>query len=273
VSGEENQAGIPKLLNKVVISNSGGFDQHVFTNEARDMKQAHQSWKIRDPGYRMRYFNLRHCRRYLQTHFHPVFLRAFDRLGPYAFKADFSRYLVLYREGGWYSDWKQVCLVNNTLEALSSAAATTSTITTWVSFTDGGMPKKLKCYVNAFFGSTPRHPVLASMIRRILINIQTKHNGRTSVHLTGSCLLGSHVHQLLGYAKDGVNGARVGEFSISRGQRFIYNDTVMVQHKTWSGRQKYGLWANMDGNSYGQMYQANMSYCPDSATIFQTHHY
>lgn len=40
----------------------------------------------------------------IDEHFHPDVLRAFERLQPYAYKADLFKYCVLYVHGGWYVD-------------------------------------------------------------------------------------------------------------------------------------------------------------------------
>ena len=82
--------------------------------------EAHQSWTMMNPGYQLRYFDLSNCREYLKTHFHPIFSKAFDCLQPYAAKADLFRAAVVFREGGWYSDWNQQCLEDGLLGNLSS---------------------------------------------------------------------------------------------------------------------------------------------------------
>ena len=80
-----------------------------------------------NPGYQIRYFDLLACRKYLQDFFHPVFLRAFDCIEAFGGKANLFRYLVIYREGGFYSDWKQVCLKEGLLDELSGISISNTT--------------------------------------------------------------------------------------------------------------------------------------------------
>mmetsp|Transcript_38953 Transcript_38953/g.93741 ORF Transcript_38953/g.93741 Transcript_38953/m.93741 type:complete len:84 (-) Transcript_38953:915-1166(-) len=64
-----------------------------------------------NPGFHTQYFNMIQAR--------TLFLRVFDCIEAFAGKADLFRVALLYREGGWYSDWKQVCLVPNLLNEMS----------------------------------------------------------------------------------------------------------------------------------------------------------
>ena len=136
-----NNMTIPKILHKVIITSTGGFPTYLseifemMNNETR-MKQyyknnhssnnnnnftgsiheAHISWYINNPTYDIRYYDLHRCPLYLKRHYHPLFLRAFDCIEAFAGKANFFRYLVAYREGGYYSDWKQVCMRDGLLD-------------------------------------------------------------------------------------------------------------------------------------------------------------
>ena len=93
------------------------------TTNSQSLLEAHQSWSRHNPDYEIRYYDLKAGRRYLQQYFHPLFLRTFDCLQAFGFKSDFLRMAFLYREGGYYSDWKEVCLQPNLLNRLSTVAA------------------------------------------------------------------------------------------------------------------------------------------------------
>jgi len=80
--------------------------------------------------YDIRYYNLHLARLYLQRYYHPIFLRAFDCIEAFSGKTNLFRYLLVYREGGFYSDWKQECKVLGLLNWLSSEN------TTWFSAFD-----------------------------------------------------------------------------------------------------------------------------------------
>jgi len=90
---------IPKTLTKVFLQKPGGFPD--FSDMVPELKNAHASWKEKNPDYNIQYFDLKLCRDYLAEYFHPVFLRAFDCIQPFAGKADFFRMALIYHEGGW----------------------------------------------------------------------------------------------------------------------------------------------------------------------------
>ena len=137
----ESQKLIPKYLHTIILTSDGRYPDYFPTilkleaqptlnnnngNALQEMaveegsiEEALLSWKVRNPGYEIRYCNLHECRRYLAHYYHPIFLRAFDCIEAFAGKADLFRYLVVYREGGYYSDWKQVCLVDKLLDQLT----------------------------------------------------------------------------------------------------------------------------------------------------------
>jgi mannosyltransferase OCH1-like enzyme len=144
---------IPKAIHKVYISKHGGMPN--FEAQPGELRAAHQSWKELNPGYEMQYFDLVTARKYLLEHFHPVFLRAFDCIQAFSGKANLFRLIIVYREGGWYSDWKEVCLVDRLLEKLT---ATNRDLV--VVFWDVGLPisRQGKFVMNSFFGASPKHP-------------------------------------------------------------------------------------------------------------------
>lgn len=99
------QGGIPKVVHKVVIVDGGGMPR--LSPPARD---ALASFSEMNPEYEVRVYTGKTCEEYIRKHYNDVVLDAFRSLVPYAFKADLFRYLVLYNEGGIYSDFRQVCL-------------------------------------------------------------------------------------------------------------------------------------------------------------------
>lgn len=114
-----NNGKIPKLINKMYFQTDSQFQDNEQIAAFENLKAAHNSWKLMNHGYTVRYFNLQSSREYLRRFFHPVFLRTFDCIEAFAGKSDFFRMALLYREGGWHSDWKQVCLQPNLLDRIS----------------------------------------------------------------------------------------------------------------------------------------------------------
>lgn len=96
---EEKNSSIPMKIHKIYLQRDGQMQK--LSEMSPNLRAAHRSWRVLNPGYEMQYFDLNACRKYLALHFHPIFLRAFDCLQAFASKADFMRLLIVYKEGGW----------------------------------------------------------------------------------------------------------------------------------------------------------------------------
>jgi mannosyltransferase OCH1-like enzyme len=156
-------ARIPRVIHKVFLSKNGKLSSlqsnEVTVNEG--LQGAHQSWMSKNPGYRLHYYSLQDARAYLHRHFHPIFLRAFDCIEAFAGKTDFVRLAIVYREGGWYSDWKEECLKDGLLDWLATEPFKEQGAMTSAFFSRAfGTPHviKYKYFMNGFFGAQPRHP-------------------------------------------------------------------------------------------------------------------
>ena len=160
--------GIPRIINKIFFGKDGQFQGSIDGN----LKRAHDSWKDMNSGYQVRYFDLTATRQYLHQFFHPVFLRTLDCIQAFANKADFARIVLLYREGGWYSDFKQVVLQKNLLDTISSGT------NFWAAIDEEGPERKFKCLQNAFIGAKPRHPILEEYLKLMMKNVQSRHYGK-----------------------------------------------------------------------------------------------
>jgi hypothetical protein len=272
---------IPRQLFKVNILNHGyvepvferskeSLNLSVPTDKAiYDLQEAHLSWRIRNPAYPIHYFDLHSCRDYIHTYFHPIFLRAFDCIEAYTGKGNLFKYLVVYREGGWYSDWKQVCLVDNLLDKLSTPYNNTDGHLTNVTFFAAQQISRKDCYQNAFYGATPQHPVLSNVIRRTLQNVQSKFYGSNPYETTGVCVFGQAVIEE-GYGVDMANTSRIGRHrwaAAAERNIFKFGKDKVVQHKCTSCGNFPSDWA--DGNDYKAKWTTKEYYCPDAATLFE----
>jgi len=152
---------IPKLVHKVYIEK--------YMKETGQLEQAHKSWTNLNPNYEVYTFNLNSCRKYLANNFHPIFLRTFDCINSFAGKADFFRMAVVYLEGGWYSDWKEVCLKNNLLDELGHDV---SAYIVWDKGNAGVIVGN--CVANSFFGASPRHPLIVTTLKMIMNNVRNQ---------------------------------------------------------------------------------------------------
>jgi hypothetical protein len=230
-----------------------------------NLMKAHESWHQMNPGYIIRYFDLEHARGYLIQHFHPVFIRAFDCIEAFAGKSNLFRMALLFREGGWHSDWKQECLQNNLLEMLSNSD------TAFFACMDNGQAhsKSRQCVQNALVGATPQHPIVAETLKGILRNVQAGFYGKTALDNTGVCVLGEAFksYQERGSeSKDGDLAAetkvRVGVFKNSA---FHWNGTKIVEHKCQCG-ESHQNWKN--GNNYNALHAKRNYYCEDASSLF-----
>ena len=264
---------IPKILNKVYIEKGGDFQSYNdMTNiGSGTLIEAHESWSRHNPEYEIRYFNLNLCRQYLKEHFHPIFLRAFDCIQAFSGKVNLFRMLVVYAEGGWYSDWKQTSMRDNVLDHLSQDVD-------FYGLWDYGANSTIeqKCMQNCFFGAIPRHPLLAKMIKNILVNVQTEHYGLNPLFTTGTCLFGNvyrayvaeqnpHEERIrLGYFQAGFIKNKLDEID---GRNNNIQQEVYAQHKC-EGCGMNQTWNS--GNNYNLLFENHGYYCQDAKSLFRT---
>lgn len=259
---------IPKLVHKVFLQKGAGFPD--LSEMSENLKAAHKTWHDKNPEYLVQYFDLRLCREYLEKNFHPVFLRAFDCIQAFAGKNNLFRMAVVYREGGWYSDWKQVCLKDDLLSILTEDVKEGAMVfrdNCWLDgpcWEDGGPCKELGGPVqNAFFGATPQHPLIAQQLGLILNHVQSFYHPSpywtTGVGVFGTALQESKDNH---YVTDNVVG---GHYNSSN--YFYYNDEDIILHKCW----KCGTgqdWKN--GNNYKKLHREGHYYCEDRKSLFET---
>lgn len=183
---KEELQQIPKVIHKVYIQNSG--EQAKFPLEPKELQKAHDSWKQMNPEYEIKYYSMNDCREYLKKHFEDSdFLQAFDCLNAYACKCDFFRYCVLYAEGGWYSDWKQVCLKKNVLNELDLYKQD-NIVLCWDHGND--LHQNGRYIINGFIGTIKNSLFLKECINEIINNVKYKYYGKDSLDETGPGLLG-----------------------------------------------------------------------------------
>lgn len=176
---------IPKVIHKIYIQHNGQFEEKM----EPEIIEAHKSWSDKNPGYKIRLYNGNDCEQYLIDHYDKEHLDVYRRIRSYACKCDFIRACIVYNEGGWYSDWKTVCLkpLNDLLKHRHVE---------WVSSFDSLFLKERHnrtFMMNNFFGGCPRHPLLKQYITDIIHNVQTQYYGDIPLDITGpGCFGGSY---------------------------------------------------------------------------------
>lgn len=234
ISPRSTKTNIPKVINKIYFSNSGDFDKMI-----PEVVAAHDTWTLKNQGYVIHYYNLKQARAYIAAHISDRTLKAFDCIKSYAGKANLFRYIVVYNEGGWYSDWKQVCLKDNLLD----------------SFKDDSLvfckDSVAGCVQNAFFGATKNHNTLKQLIDLTVTNIEHKVYGPNDLSAGGSvCAIGkifANNHFLF-----------QGKYIHRTGNFFNNKNEPIVQHKcTNCGSKEF--WPN--GNDYLELWHKKKLYC------------
>lgn len=147
------------------------------TEVSMEMGQALQTFK-NQPGYQHFFFSDKQCYEQILTDYGKRHADAFALLVPGAFKADFWRYLVLYKYGGIYSDAKASLLVN--LDDIIRPQDELILV----------RDVPASCLLNAFIACKPGHPVLKIAIDRCLHNIENRLYGVDPLDATACHLLG-----------------------------------------------------------------------------------
>ena len=254
-------AFIPRIVNKVYFQKTSGYPS--MESMSANLTMAHMSWSEMNPNYNIRYFDLSQAKQYLHAYFHPIFLRAFDCLQAFAAKADFFRMVLLYREGGWHSDWKEVCLQKNILEELSNVT----------DFFAAKVPPQNRCQsgnpqiTNAFVGAAPQHPIIVKFLELTLKNIQQSQYGITSLDSGGStCVFGQAIYE----SEKERNSTWFSTYSAEPGigeWTFDWNGRPIVLHKC-KGCGSTQDWGNL-GNNYHKVWKERKYYCEDAASLLR----
>lgn len=237
ISKKKPQVKIQKVINKVYFSNSGNFDTMI-----PEIIAAHDTWTLKNHGYVINYYNLKQARAYIAANSSEQNLKAFDCIKSFAGKANLFRYILVYNEGGWYSDWKQVCLKQNLLDSFGN-----DSLVFFYSKTAHG------CVQNAIFGATKEHDMLRQLINLTVTNINNKRYGPDQLSAGGSvCAIGKIFYKnnitFQGYYFD-VHHA---------GNFFDNKDQKIVQHKCINCGSLLN-WPN--GNDYGVLWHKKQLYC------------
>ena len=82
---------------QIFISDHGGEPPELLRPAIHSVQQCFSA-------YRYTRYSGESLRSFIEQHFDREVLAAYDKLKPYAYKADLGRYCLLYEQGGWYAD-------------------------------------------------------------------------------------------------------------------------------------------------------------------------
>jgi hypothetical protein len=233
---------IPKVIHKIYIDKTMGL-----TNINDNVKKLFTKIQNMNPDYKIKVWSGEDCRSYLQKYFYKEHLECFDSLKPYAFKADFARYCILYNEGGWYSDLKE--------DPLVSFDEINNNDYSFIGILDLGLFPY--CYFNfvlqnAFFAIVPKHLLLKKCIDRVISNVKNKYYGTCDLEPTGPALFGSEFEKLttvqdnilLGYYVHDIPG---GSHHINNKRIIIHKCNECTKGNEWEyGNNWQRLWRKKD---------------------------
>jgi hypothetical protein len=229
---------IPRCIHKVCIVD--GFE---LPEIPEGINVSINTWKEFNPGYNVKLYSGNECRQYIKTYYDDNMLSYFDKLKPYSYKSDLFRFLVLYNEGGWYSDLRQVCKYS--LDELDKSGHEF--------YTSLDAPPNQMCMYNAFIGSVKGHPILKKTIDIIKWNIDHEHYGLDCLYPTGP---GAYMYGAIDYIRRFPHKCMIGRHVIDRdGSGYVVINKILVL------KCKYNNAAGADntdlkgGNDYGDMWR------------------
>ena len=122
---------------------------------------------------------------FIKDNYNSDVLEAYEKLVPYAYKADLGRYCIINKLGGWYFDIGMYTSSKNlhfdlhftNLDMVCFCQDATDYVNSW-------------CVCNAAFYSKPNNPVLIKAIDLIVQNCKNNYYGRTPLCPTGPTLFG-----------------------------------------------------------------------------------
>lgn len=236
---------VPKVIHKIIIVDGGEMP-----DMPEGMKKALETWYRMNPGYKVKMYSGKDCEAYIREHYDEEILMAYRTLKPYAYKSDLMRQLILYNEGGWYSDIRMVCL-----EPLDTLLSIRKEFYVCID-----KPQQQLCMCNGFIGSVAKHPVSKKMIDIIMWNIKQKHYGIDCLSPTGP---GAYVHACVDHLRMFHDKCLMGEHTFVDGEqvmRFYNSCVVKVKYNNAKGADNTDLKGT---NDYGHMWRIGCVYSKD----------
>ena len=212
----EQQKRIPRIVHQT-------WFEELTTTRYPQYQRLQNSWRA--SGWDYRFYTDDDCLEFIQQNYPKRFVDAYDAIVPGAFKADFFRLLVLFKEGGVYADIDvklDADLDTFITKDLSFFVPRDVPLDYW--------PDSNYCAWNGLLGAAPGHPIIAKAIEDVITTILNRvdyldmegalcsNDPRTEIWklrtlpiliLTGPCALGMSVNAALGNANL-LQGHRLG---------------------------------------------------------------
>ena len=228
---------IPKVIHKIIIVDDGKIPKF-----PDGMKNALETFYRMNPEYKVKIYSGNDCIEYIKKYYDEEILTAFNTIKPYSYKCDLMRHLILYNEGGWYSDIRQICI--EPIKTLSSYNKEY--------YTSIDCPPNQTCMYTAFIGSIAKHDISKKMIDLVLWNVGQRHYGLDCLYPTGP---GAYMNATIDYVRAYPERCMIGQHTadehiVFAGRRFIkckYNNARGADNSDIKGGNDYGeMWRKRD---------------------------
>ena len=183
----------PPNINKIPNIIVQSFSSRRVTDQ---IKENIENWISKNPDYLYSYFDELDIVDFIKDHYSERYLNAFYKINPGAGRADFFRYLYLYKKGGFWIDVTAVCLkpfnqiVDKEVDILLVH------------------DKEVDNIYNAVMGFPKNHPVMKECVERCLDNIEKetfKNKGKYCIYHTTGPELVKEVFEKYSKNNKGVN--------------------------------------------------------------------
>ena len=231
---------IPKVIHKVIIVDGGCMPKL-----PDGMTKAIETFYRLNPEYKIKFYSGNDCVKYIKEHFDDEILKLYETLKPYSYKCDLMRHLILYNEGGWYTDARMICY--KSLDILNDYNKEF--------YVCIDTPQSQLCMTTGFIGSIPKHPISKKMIDIIKWNVNQLHYGIDCLSPTGP---GAYINACIDYIRMYPHRCMIGKHVICDGEQFIdyecgrmikvkYNNAKGADNSDIDGGNDYGkMWLNRD---------------------------
>jgi hypothetical protein len=175
---EWREEGIPKW-----IFRTSPFS---FDDLPKVMKVIYGELVNKNPGYQLFYFSDDDCINYIRDYYTEEHVRRFNTLIPGAYKADYFRYLLLYKHGGCYSDYTQFFIdkIDNIITGVDRVFVRDS-------------PESLFALYNAFMCCKSGDKIVEKTINHVNQRIDNRDYGFNTLDVTGPRIFGTSFCEIL----------------------------------------------------------------------------
>lgn len=244
---------IPKIIYKIYVN---GIQSEI-TNDI--YTYAINKWKEMYEDYDIIIYDKPKIYEYLYRNYGELFVKLYDKLKPYAFKADFFRYCLLYLEGGVYSDLKQVPLKKINFDNKHFVACYEKHLC-WKKIIGINFFPVQNCLI----GCIKNHPYIKGAIDMCLQNIFYENYGLFCTDITGPVMFGRVIDNIRKNNEIYIDKTKETfmyffEYNTSHGVEFFINenDNINSEHviKHKYDNSKGGDWSHLSiSNNYGRLW-------------------